>query len=339
MTCRAIEMFRSFSGRNRKVLLAALLLVLAVLPLVVTANYYRSVLIRILLYAMLASSLNVINGYTGQFNIGHAGLYAIGCYTAGILATRFGLSFWLLLPVSGAVTAVFGYLISIPTRKLSGIYLGLVTLGFSEIIRLICLNWTWLTGGAMGIKNIPRPMLLGFKLKTTLHFYYIILVLLILSVVVTKRVVASRVGRAWIAIREDQTAARFLGVDIRRYKSLNFAFGAFLCGVAGCFSAYYYQYIASDMFTVDQGFDILAMVIVGGQGTLAGPLIGSLVVNLITELFRFASQYRLVLYALLIIAMMWVKPQGIAGDSDSIFAVKGKRKRRRRIRPGKGLSQ
>ena len=317
---------------HKKLAMGILLAVILVLPILMNTNYFRSILIRVLLYALLASSLNIINGYTGQFNIGHAGLYAIGCYTAGILSTRFGWSFWVLLPVSGIVTAFFGYLISIPTRKLSGIYLGLVTLGFSEIIRLVCLNWTALTGGAMGIKNIPRPMLFGLKIKSTLQFYYIILILLIISVLVMRRVINSRVGRAWIAIREDNTAARFLAVNTGRYKSVNFAFGAFFAGIAGCFSAYYYQYIASDMFSVDQGFDILAMVIIGGQGTLIGPMLGAVIVTIITEAFRFAAEYRLVVYAILIITMMWIRPQGIAGDPDSIFAIKGRKKKRRRIR-------
>jgi len=331
MRSKIANQAKKLIDKNKLYILIASIIILGMLPVIIREDYTRSIMIKILLYVMLASSLNIINGYTGQFNIGHAGLYAIGSYTAGILVTTFGWSFWILLPVSGMVTAIFGFLISIPTRKLAGIYLALVTLGFSEIIRLICLNWTELTGGPMGIKNIPRPIFFGATIKEPIQFYYIILVLAIVTILLMYRAIHSRIGRAWISIREDQTASRFLGVNINRLKSTNFAFGAFFAGVAGCFSAYYYQFISSDMFTLDEGFNILAMVIIGGQGTLIGPIIGSVIVNMITEVFRFVSEYRLITYAVLIIIMMWVRPQGLAGASDSVFATK-RRKRSRRAR-------
>lgn len=302
--------------------------VLAVLPLLTDSSYFTGILIRILLYTILASSLNMINGYSGQFNLGQAGLYCIGSYTAGILAVKYQISFWLLLVISGLVTALFGYLVSLPTMKLAGVYLAIVTIGFSEITRLVALNWTGLTGGPMGIKGIPRPMIFGFKLSKPIHFYYVALLLAILVIFIMRRVIRSRIGRAWIAIREDQTAASFLGVNARHLKSLNFSFGAFFAGVAGCFAAYYYQFISSDMFSMDEGFNILAMVIIGGQGTLVGPVAGAVVVNTITEVFRFAANYRMVLYALLIIVMMWFRPQGLAGASNSVFAAKSQKKKK-----------
>lgn len=301
---------------------------LAILPLLVDNSYFTGILIRILLYTILASSLNMINGYSGQFNLGQAGLYCVGTYTAGILAVRYQVSFWLLLAASGLVTALFGYLVSLPTMKLAGVYLAIVTIGFSEITRLVALNWTSLTGGPMGIKEIPRPTVFGFRLSEPIHFYYVALLLAVLVIFIMRRVIRSRIGRAWIAIREDQTAASFLGVNARHLKSLNFSFGAFFAGVAGCFAAYYYQFISSDMFSMDEGFNILAMVIIGGQGTLVGPVAGAVVVNTITEVFRFAADYRMVLYALLIIIMMWFRPQGLAGASNSVFAVKRKNKKK-----------
>lgn len=332
---KTVDNIKKFFDKYSKVIILCSIAFMLVLPFILKSDYQRSIAIKILLYIILASSLNIINGYSGQFNIGHAGFYAIGSYVAGILSTKFGVSFWLLLPISGIITAGFGYLVSIPTRKLAGIYLALVTLGFSEIIRLVCLNWTNVTGGPMGIKAIPRPMLFGVKIHTPLQFYYIILILAVITIFAMYRIINSRLGRAWISIREDQIASRFLGVNTNRAKSVNFAFGAFFAGVAGCFSAYYYQFIASDMFTLDEGFNILSMVIIGGQGTLLGPILGSLIVNGITELFRFASEYRLIMYAVLIIVMMWIRPQGLAGAANSIFAakssrvVRGKRKRRR----------
>ncbi|MCB6342396.1 MULTISPECIES: branched-chain amino acid ABC transporter permease [Enterocloster] len=307
---------------HRNMVLAALGVLMVLLPVVVHSSYLLGILIRILLYTMLAGSLNMINGYSGQMNLGHAGLYCIGSYTAGILAVKYQVGFLPLLFISGFVTALFGFLVSLPTIKLAGVYLAIVTIGFSEITRLVALNWTGLTGGPMGIKGIPRPEIFGLRLSEPVHFYYLALVLAVLVLFMMRRVVSSRIGRAWIAIREDQVAASFLGVNTRRFKSLNFSFGAFIAGVAGCFAAYYYQFISSDMFSMDEGFNILAMVIIGGQGTLIGPVAGSLVVNTITEVFRFAADYRMVMYAVLIIVMMWFRPQGLVGASNSVFAVK-----------------
>ena len=306
------------------------LILVIIFPMIIGSNYLISVGVKILIYIILASSLNVINGYSGQFNIGQAGFYAIGSYAAGILATRYNFNFWILLIIAGVVTAIAGFLVSLPTRKLSGIYLALVTIGFSEITRLIILNWNSFTGGPMGVKGIPRASFLGIEIKSATNFYYVGLFLVVVTLFIIYRIIHSGVGRAWISIREDVVAAKFLGINTNAMKSINFAVGAFFAGVAGCYSTYYYQYIAPDMFITDEGFNILAMVIIGGQGTIVGPIIGATLVNLITESFRFVSEYRLIVYGLVIILMMWFRPQGIAGDANSIFAVKTSKNKKRR---------
>ncbi len=286
-----------------------------------------SIIVKILFYIILASSLNIINGYSGQFNIGHAGFVLIGAYTLAILA-QFGISVWLLYIVAGVVAALVGFLVSLPTLRLRGIYLALVTLGFSEIIRLVALNWTSLTGGPMGIKGIPTPWFFGLRASDPHNYYYIALIFVVLCLFSSYRVIHSRVGRAWLSIREDDHAARSLGVNIRQYKSINFMFGAFWAGVGGALMAPFYTFIDSTMFSIDEGFNILSMVIIGGQGTLIGPVVGSVVVNLITEIFRFANDARLLVYAILIIVMMWLRPQGLAGTSKSVIANQGVRAKR-----------
>ncbi len=304
--------------------------ILIALPFIINNSYITSILVKILLYIMLASSLNVINGYSGQFNIGQAGFYAIGSYTAAIFSTRVVGNFWLALLLSGIVTAFFGYIVSFPARKLSGVYLALITLGFSEVTRLVVLNWNGFTGGPMGIKSIPRATIFGYTIKSATDFYFLGLVLTGLSVLIIYRVIHSKIGRAWLSIREDVTAAKFLGINVNAMKSLNFTFAAFIAGIAACYSTFYYQFIAPDMFIVDEGFNILAMTVIGGQGTLIGPILGAVIVNTLTEAMRFASEYRLVLYGVLIIIMMWVRPQGLAGDSNSIFAVTSKAKKKKK---------
>lgn len=301
--------------------------VLALIPLVVRQSYYMGILCRILLYATLAGSLNAINGYSGQTCIGHAGFFCIGAYCEAILATRLGLSFWMVLPVAGIVTAIFGGVVALPTLKMKGIYLSIVTLGFSEIVRLVALNWEGLTGGPMGIKGIPVPTIFGLQFSGSKTYYYIFLAVAVLFVFITGRVIRSRVGRAWTAIREDELAAKSLGVQTRFYKATNFMYGAFWAGIAGAAYAPYVRFIDSTMFSLDEGFNILSMVIIGGQGTLVGPVVGSVIVNLLTELLRPVGQWRMVAYGLLIILMMWWRPQGLVGASDSILAGNTGKKR------------
>ncbi len=217
---------------------------------------------------------------------------------------------------------LIGLLIALPTLKMRGIYLSIVTLGFSEIVRLIALNWTGVTGGALGIKGIPAPELFGYSIKNAKSYYYIFLVIAALFLFVTNRVVHSRVGRAWMSIREDQLASRSLGVETPKYKAMNFMYGAFWAGVVGATYAPYVKFIDSTYFTLDEGWNVLSMVIIGGQGTLLGPILGAGIVNFITEILRPIGEWRLVAFAILIIVMLWLRPQGLAGASDSILSGK-----------------
>lgn len=306
---------------------------LAAIPQLNLKSYYMGVLCRILLYTILAGSLNVINGYSGQFNIGHAGFFGIGAYTSAILSLQLKMPFLLALPVSGLLAMCVGLIVALPTLRLKGIYLAIVTLGASEIIRLIALNWMSLTGGPNGLRGIPAPVLFGLKFSRSQQYYYIFLVLSLIFYFMTRRIIQSRIGRAWISIREDETAARSLGVETMRFKAMNFMYGAFWAGIAGGAFSPYFKFISSDMFSLDEGFNILSMVIIGGQGTLAGPIVGAVIVNFLTEFLRPISQYRLVVYAILIIAMMWLRPQGLVGVSKSVLAERkfgrGRRTHRR----------
>lgn len=317
--------------KYKKVGLIILLVVTAILPLLTDDNYLKGMLIKVMLFGILTTALNVINGYSGMFFLGIAGMMCIGAYTEAILSTRYGISFWLLLPIAGMLSAVFGLIISIPAMRLKGIYFSIITMGLSEIIRLVAQNWTSLTGGAMGIKSIPPPYFFGIKLNEVNHYYYIILVLLILCVVSIKCVLNSRIGRAWLSIREDEIAARSLGVNLLKYKAVNFFVASFWAGVAGAFMAPYYQFIAADMFTATESFNILSMLIIGGQGTLVGPIVGALVSNGLSEWMRPFGDWRMVVYSVIIIATMWLRPQGIAGSNSSTFtSIKKKKSKKKR---------
>jgi branched-chain amino acid transport system permease protein len=257
--------------------------------------------------------MNVVNGYSGQFTVGHAAYLAMGSYTAAILMTRFGFSFWLSLPFAGIAASVFGFFVGLIGSKLSGLYLAMVTLGVSEILRCGLLNGDALTGGPLGIKNIPPPEFFGHSLRNSYSMYFIILIITVFMFFCTWRLLKSKFGRAWLSIRENEAAAASLGINTRKYKTINFVYASFWAGIAGAFIATYYRYIDSSMFGLDENFNILTMTIIGGMGTFAGPIAGVIAVNLISEIFRFASEYRQIIYALLIITMMWIRPEGLVG--------------------------
>jgi branched-chain amino acid transport system permease protein len=329
---------KQFYRRHARIILVILFLILVLFPLVYSKNYLLGVMCRIFLYATLTGALNVINGYSGQTCLGAAGFFCIGAYTEAILAVNLGVNFWIILPIAGIFTALIGLLLVWPTLKMSGIYLSIVTLGFSEIVRLVALNWTGLTGGPMGIKGIPLPSIFGFQIRGSRIFFYLFLALAVVFIFCTRRVIKSRIGRAWMSIREDPMAAQSLGVEISWYKALNFMYGAFWIGIAGAVYASYARFIDSTFFTLDEGWNILSMVIIGGQGTLVGPVVGAVIVNFLTEWLRPIGAWRMVAYAALIILIMWLRPQGLVGASDSILAERGFRKKRPKPGTGAGKS-
>jgi branched-chain amino acid transport system permease protein len=289
--------------------LAALL----VFPLLVTSEYLLRVAVLAGVYIILTSSLNVTNGYTGLFSFGHAAFYGIGAYTAAILATRFSLSFWLTLPLAGIVAGAFGAAIALPTLRLTGIFLALVTIGFQEITYLVTLNWIGLTRGPMGIPGIRPPTIWGSPLTGNRGYYYLVLALDVLLLFILSRIVTSRVGRAFVAIREDELAAQASGIATFRYKVLSFVIATFFAGVAGAFFAHHARFVSADSFRLDETFAILTMLIVGGMGSLLGPVIGAVFLVVLPEAFRFLAEYRGVVYGLILMAVILFRPEGIAG--------------------------
>ena len=298
--------------RNRRVWLPVLAAA-AALPLVVRSEYVLNVAVLCGIYVILASSLNVTNGYTGLFSFGHAAFYGIGAYTAAILATRYGWPFWLTFPAAGAVAAAVGAAIALPTLRLRGIFLALVTIGFQEIAFLVTMNWVSLTRGPMGIPRIPPPALPGLEFRSNTEFYYLILLLDVLVLFVLARLVRSRVGRTFVAIREDELAAQSCGIAVFPAKVLAFALATFFAGVAGAFFAHHARFVSADSFRLDETFLILTMLIVGGMGSLVGPVIGGVALVVLPEVSRFLAEYRGVVYGVILIGVILFRPEGVAG--------------------------
>ena len=297
-----------------------ILTALAAFPLVVKNEYILNVGVLAGIYVILTTGLNITNGYTGLMSFGYAAFYGIGAYTAAILSTRYGMPFWVTFPAAGVVAGLFGVTIALPTLRLKGIFLALITIGFQEIVFLITLNWTSLTRGPMGIPGIPSPSLGGYAFVSNRDYFYLILVLNVLMVFLVARFMGSRVGRTFIAIREDEVAAQSVGIPIFPMKVLSFVISTVMAGVAGAFFAHHARFVSADSFRLDETFVILTMLIVGGMGTLVGPIIGAIFLVIFPEAARFLSHYREIVYGAILVLVILFRPEGIAGISGIIHS-------------------
>lgn len=286
---------------------------LVLFPLVVKNEYVLNVAIMTGIYVILASSMNITNGYAGVFSMGHSAFYGIGAYATGMLAYHFGTGFWTGMAAAGIASVLFGLLLGVPTLRLKGIFFAFVTVSFLEILRLVTMNWITLTRGPMGIPGIPAPTLFGWTLSSNRHFYYAILALDGLVIFLISRAIHSRTGRAFMAMRDDDLAASTIGIPTFQYRLLALAFSTFFCGLAGCFYAHYVSYISPDSFEVSETFILLTMITVGGMGTLSGPIVGAVLMVIFPEIFRFLLEYRMAAYGAILVLMILFRPEGLFG--------------------------
>jgi branched-chain amino acid transport system permease protein len=282
-------------------------------------EYLLDIGVLVGVYTILGLGLGIVIGQAGLLDLGYIAFYAIGAYWTALLSTHLGVSFWILLPTSAAVAALFGVVLGYPTLRLRGDYLAIVTLGFGEIIRITLNNWRELTNGPMGIMNIPHPAIaapglgaLDFGLKVQ-AYYFFVLVLATMTVLVVRRLVHSRVGLAWKAIREDELAAGAMGVDVRRAKLLAFGLGAAFAGLAGSFFAGRAGFVSPESFTFAESVLVVCIVVIGGAGSLAGVILGALVFIALPELLREAARYRMLAFGVAMVTLALLRPQGLLG--------------------------
>jgi len=282
-------------------------------PFVSTSVYYRHLLIISLVYVILSTSLNLIMGYTGQLALGHAAFYGIGAYTFTLLVLKTPTPYWIAFVAGGVMAAIWAAFLGGIVLRLRGHYLAIVTLAFGEIVRVVLYNWVDLTRGPMGLPDIPPPAIFAYTFHGLLPYYYLILFLAAVSYFVFWRLIKSRQGRAFIAIREEETAAIAMGVNVTRMKILSFVVGCFFAGLAGSFISGYIRYIHPDNFTAWLSLMLNAMVVIGGEGSMVGSVMGAIVLTVLPEMLRVAEQFRMVLYALALIVAIIFWPYGIAG--------------------------
>lgn len=318
----------------RRLILAITFTFAVALPfLPIVSKTSLDVLTLAFIYVILGLGLNIVVGLAGLLDLGYVGFYAVGAYGYGLLYQYWGWSFWQTLPICGLLAALFGVLLGFPVLRLRGDYLAIVTLGFGEIIRIVLNNWDSFTNGPNGISGIPRPTLMGLEFNrqatdgaTTFHdflhieyssnykqifMYFLLLSMAIFTMLVVERLQNSRLGRAWIAMREDETACEAMGINTTLAKLTAFGLGACWAGLAGCFYAARQGFINPESFTFIESATILAIVVLGGMGSTVGVTIAALAVVIIPELARGFSQYRMLVFAIALVALMLFKPEGL----------------------------
>jgi branched-chain amino acid transport system permease protein len=302
-------------SRTRSPLVLSLFIVLLIVIPFFQNDYYRDVLTLTAMYAVLALGLNLVVGQTGLLNLGYVAFYAIGAYTYAILSTRFGLPFWPGLVAGAASAAFMALLIGLSTLKLRGDYFAIVTLGLGEITRIVLNNSDSVTGGPNGISRINRPSLFGYVFSKPLDYYYLILVIAIITVFAMNRLMVSRIGRAWVAIREDEIAAEAMGINTFRLKLLAFVIASAWAGMTGVFFAAKMAFVSPESFTFFESVMILCMVVLGGMGSIPGIILGAFLLITLPEVFRDFADYRMLGFGVALVLMMIFRPQGLLGTA------------------------
>jgi branched-chain amino acid transport system permease protein len=295
----------------RRAALPFVIALFAAYPLV-TAGYFIDVGFFFGIYVLLGLSLNIVLGEAGLYDLGHAGFYAIGAYTTAILNTRFGIPILILLPVSAVAAGLFAYLVTFPIIHLRGDYLCIVTIGMGEIVRLALINNPFgLTGGPNGVSGIQSPSLGFLTIDSSLGYYFLVWIVVGVSIFGLLRLQRSRIGRAWNCIREDEVAAQAAGINVRAYKLLAFVLGAALAGIAGNLYASKLLIVSPESFSFWESCLMFSIVLIGGMGSVPGVIIGAAAVSLFPEIFRSFANYRMVVFGVAMILMMMVRPGGL----------------------------
>jgi branched-chain amino acid transport system permease protein len=308
--------------------IVALLILFVIVPLIF-GEYYLSIVNLVLISIVGALGLNILVGYTGQISIGHAAFMSVGAYTAANLAVRAGLPFWITLPAGGVMAAIVGAVVGIPSLRIKGLYLAIATLASQLIIEWIINHVPWISGGTQASIQVPRPTMFGHQLKTQGELYFFLLFFALIAIVAALNLMRSRIGRAFVAIRDQDIAAEIIGIDIYRYKLTAFAISSFYAGVCGVLYTYYFGIANYEQFQIGVSVDYLAMIIIGGLGSVLGSILGAAFVALLplvirtvmesvsgiffdaSEMATVVSSMRLIIFGALIIVFLVLEPEGL----------------------------
>lgn len=291
--------------------IALLLLAALALPLVFTKRYYTNLMNQCLINIVVVTGLNFITGLTGQMNLGTAGIFSLGAYTSALLSTKLGASPW--VGVLGAILMgmLIGITLGYPSLRLKGVYLSLTTIGFSEMVRIFITNLDDLTGGAVGVTQIPPFSLFGMEIRSNVSVYYLYLAITVILVLLAWRLVRSKWGRAFKAIKDNPEAMEASGVNIATLKIMAFTLAAVYGCIGGAMYAHFVRYINSATYTMDFSINYVIMLVIGGLGTVPGGVLGAILVTLTPELLRFLQNYYWFIYSIITLLFVVFLPNGI----------------------------
>ena len=296
---------------KRRILITAVLLIALLLPMAVKSAYYIHILILAMMYIMMTEGLNLLTGYVGLLSVGHIAFLGIGAYASALISLNFGVTPLLCMLIAGIVSALFSFFVGTITLRVRGSYFVILTSALSEITKLVVNNSEAVTNGPMGLRNVPSPVLFGFEISSKVSYYYFGLVLVVITTYVCYRIVNSKYGRAFKALREQEELARTVGIGFKRYAMVTVVVSGFFAGVAGSYYVHYTNFISPDIFAWSYTTTMLLMLVIGGKGTIAGPIIGSLLFSFIPELLRAYDDFRLPIYGLILMVSILLMPDGI----------------------------
>ncbi|TYO97153.1 branched-chain amino acid transport system permease protein [Geothermobacter ehrlichii] len=286
--------------------------------------YQVNIMVLALIFVVLGLGLNITVGLAGLLDLGYVAFFAVGAYSYALIHQHFPvLGFWACLPIGGLIGALFGVVLGFPILRLRGDYLAIVTLGFGSIAKIVIENWEEVTNGAKGIANIPRPGFFGMEMSigaATTYTYYLMILMVIFTIFVTNRLKDSRIGRAWMALREDEIACVAMGVDMARTKLSAYALGAFWAGAVGVIFAARNTYINPNSFTFMESAIVLSIVVLGGMGSIVGVIIAALILILMPEYLRAFADYRMLVFGAVMVLMMIFRPQGLIANVRKTYA-------------------
>lgn len=314
-------------NKSTALIAVAAIVLAAVLPMFISNNYHLNLMIQVLINIIIVVGLNFITGLTGQMNLGTAGIFSMGAYTSSLLATRLGINPWICLIAAIGMGFLIGMGLGYPSLRVSGVYLALTTIGFSEIVRILMTNLTGLTGGALGVTGIPPFSILDHKFQTNKEIYYLYLIIAVILIFNAYRIVNSKWGRAFLAVKDNPEAVEAGGVNIASIKILAFTLAAVYATVAGSLYAHYVGFINPSAYNLEYSINYVVMLVIGGIGSVPGNVLGAILVTLVPELLRFMENYYWLVFSIITLLFVIFMPNGMV----SLF-----RSRKGTARAGKG---
>ena len=289
---------------------------LAVLLIGVRGQQYLLTLLNfVCMYMISVSGLDILFGYSGQISLGHAAFYAAGAYTSALLTTKLGVPVWIAIVAACLVSLILGIIVALPASKLIHHFLALLTISVGQLVYIV-LSRAEFTNAMTGIRSIPKISIFGYQLKSKYVFLIFMIVMVAIFLIIKQRIVYSRVGRAFQAIRENPVAANGIGINVQKYKIMAFAISSVFTGFAGAMYAHFVGFISPETFTASQSVMFLTMLLFGGMGTFSGPLIGATIVTFLNESLQVLGSYRMMVYGAFILAVLLFLPHGISGIID-----------------------